>query len=76
MTTVCLPMLSQAVGALFTGDLMFHGDGGLIILIGVGEALGMPAGMIHGIGGRTGIILRMWDTRDPDIRDGLWPGRA
>lgn len=72
MTTACMRTLSRVVGAHSIGDI--HGDGH-IILIGDGEARGMPDGMTLGIGVRIGII-RIGDTRVQDTRDVRWLDRA
>ena len=65
MMTACMRTLSRVVGAHSIGDI--HGDGH-IILIGDGEAHGMPDGMTHGIGDPIGII-RIGDIPALDTRD-------
>lgn len=76
MTTGCMHTLFRAVGARSIGDLIIRGAGdGPTILIGVGEARGMPDGMTLGIGGRIGIILT-GDILEGGIRGVLWLARA
>ena len=59
--------------AVGIGDLPSptHGDGDYTILIGRGEVLGMPDGMILGIGDRTGIIR----IGDIPVMDGIHQDR-